>query len=588
MPIRVQSVFLPKTLTVLRGYSARQMGSDLLAGLTVGIVALPLALAFGIASIPESVARDAGISPPLAGLVTAVVAGLLISLLGGTRVSIGGPTGAFIVIIYAIAAKHGYDGLVAATVLAGIALVALGAARLGAMIKYIPYPVTTGFTSGIAVIIFAGQIKDLFGLTPHGQADPMPPEFLARMAWFANHIETVHWSAAAMGVACAAAILLWPRAFGRRIPGPIAVLVLATVATHALGLGVETIRDRFGEIPSGFPAPRMPALHLEQLPELVGPALTIAMLAAIESLLCAVVADGMLGTRHRSNTELIAQGVANIATPLFGGIPATGAIARTATNIQAGGRTPVSGMVHALTLLVIMLAAGRYASLVPLPALAAVLVVVAWNMSEAPRFIWLLRGPHQDALVLLATFGLTVFTDLTIAVGVGMVMASLLFMKRMADVTSIGAVTGGSVDIRANVPEPNGARAPTAPRDVEIYDINGPFFFGAAYKLRETLDSLGRPPRVLILNMPNVLAMDATGLHALEEMRRRCVKDGTHLVIAGVHAQPVHEFAKSGLLDAFGDENLVGTVEEALARAGEILETARPPAGPPKHAPIGA
>ncbi len=587
MPSRTQSVFLPKTFTVLRGYTKRRFGADLTAGVTVGIVALPLALAFGIASIPESVAKDAGISPPLAGLVTAVIAGFLISFLGGTRASIGGPTGAFIVIIYAIAAKHGYDGLVVATIMAGIALTAMGVARLGAMIKYIPYPVTTGFTSGIAVIIFAGQIKDLVGLTPHGQADPLPPEFLGRISWYANHAGTINWAAAIMGVACAAAIFAWPKFVTRRVPGPIVILALATAITHVFGFPIETIRDRFGDIPTGFPAPRLPSIQVDQLPELVGPALTIAMLAAIESLLCAVVADGMLGTRHRSNTELIAQGVANIASPLFGGIPATGAIARTATNIQAGGRTPVSGMVHALTLLVIMLAAGRYASLIPLPALAAVLVVVAWNMSEARRFIWLLRGPRPDALVLVATFGLTVFTDLTIAVGVGMVMASLLFMKRMADVTNIGALTGGSVDIRATIPETDGTRAAGAPRDVEIYDINGPCFFGAAYKLRETLDSLGRPPRVLVLNMPNVLAMDATGLHALEEMRRRCVRDGTHLVIAGVHAQPVHEFARSGLLDAFGDENLVGTVEEALERAKQILDGAAP-APDPKRGPIGA
>jgi SulP family sulfate permease len=355
----------------------------------------------------------------------------------------------------------------------------------------------------------------------------------------------------------------------RRVPGPIVVLVGATAAAPILGLPVETIFDRFGHLPTSMPMPSLPAFEWSALPSLVGPAFTIAMLAAIESLLCAVVADGMIGSRHRSNTELIAQGIANVASPLFGGIPATGAIARTATNIQSGGRTPIAGMVHAVTLLAVMLAVGFLAERVPLCVLASVLIVVAWNMSEVERVIFLLKGPRQDALVLVTTLLLTVFTDLTVAVGVGLVLASLLFMKRMADVTNIDAVAGESASEGGD----KALREKSVPAGVEVYDINGPFFFGAAYKLRETLDEIGTPPKVLIINMPNVLSVDATGLHALHELKKRCVKDGTRLILAGVHAQPVQTLVRSGLMDIFGDENLLGTIDEALERARAILGT---------------
>jgi SulP family sulfate permease len=382
------------------------------------------------------------------------------------------------------------------------------------------------------------------------------------------------------------ALFAWKKWGPRRVPGPVVVMIVATAAVHLLGLAagetpvwrpvppgavppgtIETIATRFGAIPSGIPLPKLPVIEWGSVPALVWPATTIALLAAIESLLCAVVADGMLGTRHRPDTELIAQGVANMACPLFGGIPATGAIARTATNIQSGGRTPLAGMIHALTLLGILVLLGKYAGLVALPALSAVLVVVAWNMSEFHRFLWLLRGPRPDTAVLLTTFGLTVFTDLTIAVGVGMVLASMLFIRRMADLTNVRSLgigaNGESGDVALDAMTPMGV-----PRDVEVYDIRGAFFFGAAFKLRETLDQIGKPPRALIVNVKDVLAIDATGLHALEELRRRCVRDGTRLFLVGVHAGPMMAIAREGLLDRFGTENMVGTVEEAIEVVG--------------------
>ncbi|MCA9282265.1 MAG: STAS domain-containing protein [Phycisphaeraceae bacterium] len=585
-PITANSpTFRPKLLTTLRGYTRQQFIADLIAGLTVAIVALPLALAFGIASIPEEVATGAGVSPPAAGLFTAIVAGFLISALGGSRVSIGGPTGAFIVIIYAVAAKHGYDGLILATLMAGVMLVALGIARMGTLIKFIPYPVTTGFTTGIAVIILSGQIKDLLGLHTTDPADhPIPPEFVAKVAWCAEHIATINWSSAIMGVAIVAGLFAWRKWMPRRVPGAIVLLIFATLIARLFNLPVETIHDRFGAIPTGLPVPRFPTTGWDRLPELVAPAATIAVLAAIESLLCAVVADGMLGTRHRSNTELIAQGVANIASPVFGGIPATGAIARTATNVQSGGRTPIAGMTHAALLLLIVLTVGRFAAMIPLCALSGVLVVVAWNMSEMRSFRWLLNGPRQDTLVLLATFGLTVFTDLTIAVGVGIVLAALLFMKRMADVSSVEFVDAseGGVDVPTeSITRDRGS----ADSGIRVYAINGPFFFGAAYKLRDTLDAIGNHPRALILDLAKVLTLDATGLHALEELHRTSRARGTRLILAGMHMQPMVAIASRGLTERLGAENLAPDVRTAINWAAEKSETTQPNADPSQGVP---
>src|SRR5438270_7528235 len=419
-------MFVPSSVEAIRIYSWRQFGGDLVAGLVVGVVALPLAMAFAIGS---------GV-PPERGLFTAIVAGFLISLLGGSRVQIGGPTGAFVVIVYGIVAKYGYDGLVVITMLAGALLVILGLARMGTLIKYIPYPVITGFTSGIAVIIFSGEVKDFLGL----KMAMVPPGFIEKWMAFAEHLNTVSVPTALVAGGTLLILIVWPR-ISRVVPAPFVAMIAATAAVYFLHLPVETIGTRFGAVPSSLPAPHLPPVNWANFREYISPAMTVALLASIESLLSAVVADGMIGSRHKSNMELIAQGVANIASPLFGGIPATGAIARTATNIRTGGRTPIAGMVHAVTLLLILIFLGKWAAMVPLASLAAILVVVAYHMSEWRSFAGLLRAPKSDIAVLVLTFGLTVFIDLTVALQVGIVVASLLFMKRMSDMTYVEGVS---------------------------------------------------------------------------------------------------------------------------------------------------
>lgn len=561
----------PKLLTSLRSYSRADFLADCSAGFTVGLVALPLAIAFGIASIPDHVAAQAGLSPPAMGLFTAIVAGFLISALGGTRVCIGGPTGAFVVIVYFIAAEHGYAGLCIATVMAGLLLIAMGALGLGAFIKFIPYPVTTGFTAGIAAIIFSGQLRDLLGL----EMGPLPPDFIDKGRAYLTHIHTLDTLTAVIGVLSAVFVYLWPRHVTRKVPAAILVLLITSLANRFLHLNLETIGDRFGAIPTSIPLPTADTLRRfvpddwNDIRDLVGPAVTIALLGGIESLMCAVVADGMTGSRHRSNAELMAQGIANVASPFFGGIPATSAIARTATNVQAGARSPMAGLIHALMLLLIVLAAGSLAAHIPMVALAAILVVVAWNMAEPRRFLTLLRGPRADAAVLLTTFSFTVLTDLTTAVEVGMVLAGVLFIKRMSDVASVEALHADSQD----------AEAPLTPlpAGVSLYSINGPFFFGAAYKLRDVLDRIGDRPRVLILNLTNASAIDGTGLHALHELRARCARERIHILLVGVHAQPLVRLTQSGSLDEFGEENLLGSVEEAAARARSLLQKSSVP-----------
>jgi SulP family sulfate permease len=425
-------MFIPKSVVCLReGYSRAAFFRDAFAGIVVGIVAIPLALAFAIAS---------GV-PPERGLFTAIIAGFLISALGGSRVQIGGPTGAFVVIVYGIVTKFGYDGLVVATIIAGLLLVALGLLRLGSLIRFIPYPVITGFTSGIAVIIFSSQIKDLFGL----QMGKVPVDFVAKWEAYASHFGTMQPETLAVAAATLAILLIWPK-ITDRIPAPFVAMIVVTAAVAMLHLPVETIGSRFGTMPSSLPHPHLPQITFSSFKDLFSPALTIALLAAIESLLSAVVADGMIGGRHKSNMELVAQGVANIVSPLFGGIPATGAIARTATNVRAGGRTPVAGIIHAVTLLVVLLFFSRMAERVPLACLAAILVLVAYHMSEWRTFVLLLRSPKSDVAVLLLTFVLTVFIDLTVAVQVGVVVASLLFMRRMADFTHVAGVTEQVMD----------------------------------------------------------------------------------------------------------------------------------------------
>jgi len=548
---------LPALLTGLRGYTRRQATTDVVSGVVVGIVALPLAIAFAIAS---------GL-PPEAGLYTAIVAGFLISALGGSMVQIGGPTGAFVVIVYGIVQQHGTEGLLVATLMAGVILVVMGVSGLGAAIKFIPFPVTTGFTAGIAVVIFSSQVRDLLGL----EMEEVPADFMEKWAAFADHIGSANAAAAAVAALALAVLILWPRVT-RRLPAPFVALVLPTLLVALLGLDVETIGSRFGQVSAAPPRPRMPEISFELVRELIGPATAIALLGAIESLLSAVVADGMTGGRHRSNVELVAQGVANIASPIFGGMPATGAIARTATNVRNGGRTPVAGMVHAVTLLLVLLFFGRLVTYIPLAGLAAILVVVAYHMSDWRTLVAEMKAPKSDVVVLLTTFGLTVLIDLVIAIEVGMVLAAFLFMRRMAEVTSVAAVRQEFDGGRS----PEGEALPELPAGVVVYEIEGPFFFGAAEKFKETLGEISRKPRVLVLRMRHVSAIDSTGLNALKDLIRRSRKDGTRVILSGIHAQPMAALARAGLLDELGEENLVGSLPEAL----EVIRGSRRPEAP--------
>ncbi|MCU1227120.1 MAG: sodium-independent anion transporter [Acidobacteria bacterium] len=537
---------------------------DLIAGVVVGIVALPLALAFAIAS---------GV-PPERGLYTAIVAGFIISALGGSRVQIGGPTGAFVVIVYGIVTKFGYDGLVICTVLAGAILIVLGLARMGALLKFIPYPVITGFTSGIAVIIFSSQVKDFLGL----KMGTVPPDFMEKWVAYGDNLQTLSVPTALVAFGSLLILLVWPR-ISRMVPAPFVAMIAATAAVAIFHLPVETIGSRFGAVPSMLPAPHLPNIPWSHLRDFISPALTIALLAAIESLLSAVVADGMIGTRHKSNAELVAQGVANIVSPLFGGIPATGAIARTATNIRSGGRTPLAGMTHAVTLLLILIFLGRWAAMVPLAALAAILVVVAYHMSEWRSFAGLLRAPRSDLVVLLLTFVLTIFVDLTIAVQVGIVISSLLFMRRMADVTNIEGVATELDDDDEDPDEITRVRKKRRivggheiPPGVEIYEVNGPFFFGAADKLKDVMREIAKPPKVFILRMRNVPVIDATGIHALEQMAKKSRAQGTAFILTEVRQQPLRAMVRARKLDALGGrEHLAKTLELALERAAHIL-----------------
>jgi sulfate permease, SulP family len=561
-------VLVPKLVTTLKGYTRAQLTADLTAGVIVGIVALPLAIAFAIAS---------GVTPDR-GLYTAIIAGFLISALGGSRVQIGGPTGAFVVIVYGIVQKFGVDGLIIATVMAGVFLVILGAVKLGSVIKFIPHPVVIGFTSGIAVIICSSQVKDFLGL----RMGSVPAGFVEKWAAFAANVRSVNPYAVAVSALAVAVIVVWPR-LNRRVPGPFVALVVATLVARLFHLPVETIGSRFGGISASLPRLTLPHPTIAQLGLLIGPAFTIALLGAVESLLSAVVADGMIGGRHRSNMELVGQGIANIVTPLFGGIPATGAIARTATNVKNGGRTPIAGMVHALTLLLIVLFFGRWAALIPLAALAAILVVVAYHMSEWRVFRAELTAPKSDVAVLVITFALTVLVDLTVAIEIGMLMAAFLFMKRMSEVTNVTAITRELEDEGDQyATDPNGVRHRAVPNGVEVYEVNGPFFFGAAETFKDTLGQIARKPKVLIIRMRNVPAIDSTGLHALKDVVHRTRRDGTLVLLSDVHTQPLVALGRSAVLDDVGEENLFGNLDDALDRAREHLGL--PPADHPMFA----
>ena len=558
--------FRPRLVDTLKNYSAGDFFADLTAGFTVGIVALPLAMAFAIAS---------GVKPE-AGIFTAVIAGFLISSLGGTKVSIGGPTGAFIVILYGIYAKYGAENLAICTIMAGVILFIMGAARLGTMIKFIPYPVTMGFTSGIAVLIFSTQIKDFFGLS----IEKVPSDFIEKMRSLGEHAGTFQSSTIALAASSLAIILFWPKSWQRRVPGSIVALVLGTVAVVLFpSLQVETIGSKFGGIPQALPHPHIPALSWENIQHLFQPATTIALLAAIESLLCAVVADGMIDDRHDSNQELMAQGIANIVSPLFGGIAATGAIARTATNIKCGARTPIAGVVHAVTLLVIILAAAPLAKFIPLATLSAVLVNVALNMGEWHNFSRLPKWPRSDAVVFLTAFSLTVVVDLTVAVEIGMVLAAVLFIKRVSETTQITAVD----EISETEGPQHSLIGKEIPKGVMVYRIFGSFFFGAADKLETALKRSGQEPDVLILRMRKVLAMDATGLNALEDLYERLHARGKHLILSGPHTQPLFMMDKADFLDRLGRENICANVELSLDRAREILGLPPAPSSDPLH-----
>ena len=554
--------FRPKLLDCLRDYSTSQLFTDITAGATVGIVALPLAMAFAIAS---------GVKPE-AGLFTAVIAGFIISALGGSRVQIGGPTGAFVVIVYGILAKYGAANLAICTIMAGAMLLVLGATKLGTVIKFIPYPVTMGFTSGIAVLIFSTQIKDFLGL----QVENVPADFIDKIRVLGEHLFTAQGPTVALAAASLLVIVLWPGNWARRIPGSIVALVLGTAAVMMVHLPVETIGTRFGGIPQGLPKMQLPTVAWSDLQNLFQPALTIAILAAIESLLSAVVADGMIDDRHDSNQELMAQGIANMVCPLFGGIAATGAIARTATNVKTGGRTPVAGMVHALTLLVILLVAAPLANFIPLATLSAVLVVVAYNMGEWHHFTRLRKWPKSDAAVFLAVFALTVLINLTVAVEFGMVLAAVLFIRRVTETTHIM-----EVDERTDT---EGAHhslvGKEVPEGVLIFRVFGAFFFGAADKLETALKRAHQEPKILILRMRKVLAMDATGLNALEDLHEKLTRRHRHLILSGPHTQPYLMMDRAGFLDALGRDNVCPHIDASLERARAILasSSASPPA----------
>ena len=554
-------MFRPQLVDALSAYSRKTFLADLFAGCTVGIVALPLAMAFAIAS---------GL-PPERGLFTAIMAGFLISALGGSRVQIGGPTGAFVIIVSSITVRYGYPGLALCTLMAGVMLVVMGFCRMGALIRFIPFPVTTGFTSGIAVIIFSTQIKDLLGL----QLEEVPAGFLQKWQACLSHLHTFSPQAAAVGAGTIAVILL-TRSLAPRIPGMLVGMLAATAVSSALGLDVETIGSRFGELPRTLPHPSFPQPDGVPLRELIAPAFTVAMLAAIESLLSATVADGMTGQRHRSNTELIGQGMANIGSVIFGGIPATGAIARTATNIKSGAKTPVAGMIHAVVLALLLLLLAPLAKQIPLAALAGILTVVAWNMSELHHFVRLLKAPRSDILVLLTTFLLTVLVDLTVAVQIGIALASLLFIRRMSEVTNVGMITRELQEDHPPQKEESLQFGGRIPAGVEIYEVQGPFFFGAAERFKDVLQTVERPAAIIILRLRHVNAIDATGLHALNQLTLECRKSDTRLLLSGIHSQPLLALQKYGLYEQIGPENILFTIDDALRRAGELLNRPEP------------
>lgn len=548
-------MFKPKLFVLFPTFTKEQIYKDIIAGILVGIVALPLAIAFGIAS---------GVSPEK-GLITGVIGGFIVSFLGGSRVQIGGPTGAFIVIVYGIVQQYGINGLMIATIMAGIILIIMGFAQFGSMIKFIPYPVIVGFTSGIAVVIFSSQVNDFFGL---GLTN-IPADFIDKWILYFHNFSSLNFQSLLIGSTSLFIIIFWSK-ISKKIPGSIVAIIITTAVVQIFNLNVETIESRFGSIPSSIPSPEIPYFDLSIIKELILPATTIAILAAIEALLSAVVADGMIGGKHKSNMELVANGIANIFSPIFGGIPVTGAIARTATNIKNGGRTPIAGITHAVTLLMIMIFLGSLAKLIPMATLSAILIIVSFNMSEIHIFKRLLKSPRSDVIVLLTTFLLTVIFDLTIAIEIGMFLAVILFMKRMASVTNIDVIKRELKD-QDELVDTNSIQNKVIPDGVEVYEINGPFFFGAASKFKEIMHRVENPPKVMILRMRNVPAIDATGLNLLSDIIKKNKDENVHLILSGVHAQPLFALTQYKLIDEVGEENIFPNIDEALQRAGELI-----------------
>lgn len=548
----MNSRLIPQLYTCIKeGYSFKDLTKDAMAGTIVGIVALPLAIAFAIAS---------GVKPEQ-GLFTAIIAGLVISALSGSKFQIGGPTGAFIVVVYEVVAKFGYEGLATATFMAGILLMLMGAVKLGGVIRFIPFPMTVGFTAGIALIIGTTQIKDLFGLNAH----PASADFVHRITAYIESANTFNIHSVGIAALSLAIILIMPK-MTKKIPGSIIAIIVTTIIVAALNLPVPTIETQFGEVPSSLPVPSMPNLAL--IPQVFPSALAIALLAAIESLLSAVVADGMTSTRHRSNMELIGQGAANLLSPIFGGIPATGAIARTATNIKNGAVSPFSGIIHALVLFLILLFFGRWAKLIPMPTLAAVLVIVAYHMSEWKHFLKLLKSPPADVLVMVVTFLLTVFVDLTVAIETGVVLSSLLFMNRMSSMTQIKSLSN---EITENFENQDVLTKDRIPEGVEIFEIFGSFFFGAVNQFKDTLSIVKKKPKIIILRMRTVPFIDATALAALEELLEKSQKEGIRVILSGVSPELLNTMDKAEFTDKIGRNNICPHIDCALKRAEKLL-----------------
>jgi SulP family sulfate permease len=548
----------PKLLTVFKeGYTFKQFQGDLMGGLTVGVVALPLAIALAIAS---------GVKPEQ-GLYTAIVAGFVIAILGGSRVQISGPTGAFVVIVYGIVQKYGYDGLVVATLIAGVLLVIMGLARMGALLKFVPYPVIVGFTSGIALIIFSSQVNDFLGL----RIESVPADFVEKWIEHARHITRVDPYTLGVGLASLLIIVLWPHVT-HRVPGQLIAILAATIAVQYFAIPVDTIQTRFGGMPQGLPSPQFPAITWVTFQELFSPAITIAILAALESLLSSVVADGMTGTRHRSNMELIAQGAGNMASAIFGGIPATGAIARTATNIKSGGKTPISAIIHAVFLLLVLLFIGKWAAMIPMATLAAVLIVVAYNMSEWREFRHLLKSPRGDVAVLLATFLLTVFIELTVAIQVGILLAAFLFLQKMSKEAKVDVITENLRDDEEF--KSRDMSTVEIPKGVEVFEVYGSLFFGAVGQFKESIRIVARRPKVVILRMRQVPHIDASGIHILEELVRESHDSGAAVVFSAVSKPVFDVMRESGFVELVGPANFAEDIFGALDIAKNHLNRA--------------